>query len=168
MHHITPPGRHHLSKPRYGSSSPNSASALSAAADSVTLGGGWRRRRGTVPAGTLTACLTRRAPEKAIRIARDPARNQTETHQHRVSCSMVDRMEVQDTSAQRIASPRAHDRQPAIPSSSQQMCRRRPCAVCVQRSQPTAPSRSTTRSGGCVCSPPPPRAVSMCDSRVDG
>jgi hypothetical protein len=35
-----------------------------------------------------------------------PARIQTESHQHRVSCSMVDKMDVQD-SAQRIASPRS-------------------------------------------------------------
>ena len=78
-----------------------------------------RRRRHTAPAPapphpatpassarTTTAAPTRR---DSFRIARDPASpasNQTETKQHRVSCSMLDRMEVQD-SAQRIASPRS-------------------------------------------------------------
>ena len=61
------------------------------------------------------------------------AQNRTKTKQHRVSCSMVDKMDVLD-SAQRITSPRsqhtASSTGDSLSSASDQ-----PCALCVPPSQ---------------------------------
>jgi hypothetical protein len=66
-----------------------------------------------------------------------PARKRTETSQHRVSCSMVDNMDVHD-SAQRLTSPRSQRSRPAektIPSSSASEIGR---VLCVHVRRPLA------------------------------
>ena len=68
----------------------------------------------------------------ATRFARDPAspaRNRTET-KHRVSCSMVDKMDVQD-SAQRRTSQRSQHSARSTDDSLQLSMRSAMCAVCA-------------------------------------
>jgi hypothetical protein len=61
---------------------------------------------------------------------------------------MVDQMDVLDSALLRISRRSQHST--STDDSLQLSMRSKPCALCVQPSQPTAPSRFTTRSGGCV------------------
>ena len=98
-----------------------------------------RRRRLTAPASapprSATPAWSARTTSSA-RSRRDsfshpaaPAQNRTETNQHRVSCSMVDKMDVQD-SAQRITSPRSQHTASSTGDSLQLSMRSAMRAVC--------------------------------------
>ena len=134
-------------------------SALSSSSQMVRS----RRRRLTAPASapprSATPAWSARTTSSAHK-RRDsfshpaaPAQNRTETNQHRVSCSMVDKMDVQD-SAQRITSPRSQHTASSTGDSLQLSMRSAMCAVCPTFST-SARSRITTCASGRVCTPPP-------------
>ena len=74
------------------------------------------------------------------RISAASAQNRTKTKQHRVSCSMVDKMDVLD-SAQRITSPRSQHTASSTGDSLQLSMRSAMCAVC-----PTFSTSARSRS----------------------
>jgi hypothetical protein len=101
-----------------------------------------RRQHGQLERPAQLDCDSRKPREAAA-----PARNRTDTYQHRVSCSMVNKMEALD-SAQRLTSPRSQ--QTAHSTYDPHKLSMRSAVVC-STSQTTAPSRLTTRSCGCTC-----------------
>ena len=62
--------------------------------------------RSAPPASSARTTRTARSRRDSLGILPAPARERTETNQHRVSCSMVDNMDVK-VSAERLASPRS-------------------------------------------------------------